>query len=343
MGTRHAILALVVAIFATSCLVCADDSTVSYYMLGVSGGLQDGYPHRKNLDYTNPETGETVKAILLGKVFVRGYKSYMDVMESEWRQYVPDSEGKPLINPDVFATGCHEHANEHFIYLVDKRQLITALMEEPRFLSITPDTGLVEIEHSSPLIQQIAWHEIRQGGFTDMKRIAFPLVTSVWFQPTAHFPSPIVKEIDGAQVTNFPESLALFANASDADRLEYIAAHDECLLKAKPSVADCDMTTHPSYKRYWNSVVKAIRKAETNREELSAESNPTIKPMWQCEKYVRFGTSSQMARLNYEFTRDGFREVLESLPAVDGKKYDVDFSDGKIMTAKGAAGLTMEL
>jgi hypothetical protein len=212
-------------------------------------------------------------------------------------------------------------------------------MEEPRFLSITPDAGLVEIEHSSPLIQQIAWHEIRKGGYTDMKRIAFPLVTSVWFQPTAHFPSPIVKEIDGAQVTNFPESLALFANASDADRLEYIAAHEECL-KAKPSV-DCDITTLASHKRYWNSVVKAIREAETNREEWAAESNPT-KPMWQCEKYVRFGTSAEMARINYEFTRERFQDVLASLPAVDGKKYIVDFSDGKIITAQGV-DLKMEL
>lgn len=159
--TRHPIL-IAIAVILTICLVGADDSPGSYYMLGVSGGLQDGYPHRKNLDYVDPETGETVKAILIGKIFVRGYKSYMDVMEPEWRQYVPAEKGKPLINPDVFATGCYEHANEHFVYLVDQRQLITALMEEPRFLSITPDTGLAELEHSSPLIQQIAKHEIRK-------------------------------------------------------------------------------------------------------------------------------------------------------------------------------------
>lgn len=329
MNTRQLILVAIAALLST-CLVCADDSTVSYYMLGVSGGLQDGYVSRRCLDYTDPETGETVKAILLGKIFVRGYKAYMDIMESEWRQYIPVEDGPPLINPDVFASGCHEHANEHFVYLVDKRQLISALMAEPRFLSITPDTGLVELEHSSPLIQLIARHEIQKGGFKDVKRVAFPLVTSVWFQPTAHFPSPIVKEVDGAQVTNFPESLALFANVSDSDRLEYIAAHEECL-KGKPPV-NCDVTKFPSYQRYWNGVTKAIRNAEKNREKWTAESNQLQQP-WKCDKYVRFGTSSETARINYEFTRERFQDVLESLPSVDGKEYNVDFLEGKIVAA----------
>ena len=323
-------IAVTAVLLLILCVVgCAGDNTddVSYYMLGVSGGLQDGYEGRKNLDYTDPETGETVKGILLGKIFVRGYKSYLDIMESGWRQYVPEKVGQPLINPDVFATGCHEHANEHFVYLVDKRQIITTLMTEPRFLSITPDTGFVELEHSSPLIQLIAQHEIEKGGFSDMERIVFPLVTSVWFQPTAHFPSPIVKEVDGAQVTNFPESLALFANASDADRLDYIAVQEECL-KSKPAAADCDITKIPSHKRYWDSVTKAIREAEKNRDEwTSAESG---RP-WKCDKYVRFGASSETARINYDFTRKDFQDLLGALPVLNGERYDVDFSDGKII------------
>lgn len=172
-----------------------------------------------------------------------------------------------------------------------------------------------------------------------MKRIAFPLVTSVWFQPSAHFPSPIVKEVDGAQVINFPESLALFANASDADRLEYIAVHEECL-KAKPS-ADCDITKAPSYQRYWDSVTKAIRKAEANREEWASESKPS-QAMWQCERYVRFGTSAETARINYEFSKESFHNLLEALPLVDGKKYGVDFSKGKIITTQDV-DFTIEL
>ena len=321
-------LIAIVALLIT-CVVCADDSTdVSYYMIGVSGSLQDGYLHRKNLDYTNPETGETVKAILLGKIFVRGYKAYLDIMESDWRQYIPAEVGQPLINPDVFATGCYEHANEHYVYLVDKRQLITTLMEEPRFLSITPDTGLVELEHSSPFIQLIARHEIEKGGFSDMKRVAFPLVTSVWFQPTAHFPSPIVKEVDGAQVTNFPESLALFANANDADRLDYITVQEECL-KSKPAADDCDITKIPSHKRYWDSITKAIREAERTREDWSSTERP-----WKCEETVRFGAPKDTARINYEFTRKRLEDLLGALPLVNGKRYDVDFSAGKIVTVR---------
>jgi hypothetical protein len=301
-------------------------------MIGVSGGLQDGYPDRKNLDYVNPDTGETVKAILLGKIFVRGYKAYLDVMESGWRQYMYHGDGQLLINPNVFASGCYEHANEHFIYLVDARQVLTTLMKEPRFLSITPDTGIVELQHSSPLIQEIAKHEIEKGGYTNMDRVVFPLVTSVWFQSTSHYPSPTVKVVDGAQVTNFPESLAIWAGARNSDRLEYMAAHEQCLeANGINATEQCDISSHESHRRYWNHITKAIRHAEANREVWAVEPESVAERPWKCKSHVRFGASKETARINYSFTKTGIQDMIQSLQISTGEKYEVDFVKGKIV------------
>eukprot|EP00980_Cylindrotheca_fusiformis_P014441 scaffold3854_cov95-Cylindrotheca_fusiformis.AAC.3 len=310
------------------------DKLVSYYMIGVSGGLQDGFPDRINLDYVDTADGETTvnKAILLGKVFVRGYKAYLDVMESDWRQYTPEGEGQrqPLINPNVFATGCYEHANEHYVYLVDSRQVLTTLMKEPRFLSITPDTGIVELEHSSPLIQEIAKHEIKKGGYSNMGRVVFPLVTAVWFQSTSLVPSPTVKVVDGAEVTNFPESLALWAGADNADRLAYMGALEQCL-EEQTAEDECDVSAHPSHKRYWKQITKAIRLAEATRHEWESKE-PGRKPSeWNCKRQVRFGASKDMARINYSFSKRDFQDMLESFHTSGGKqKYSVDFDAGKV-------------
>jgi hypothetical protein len=54
-----------------------------YLLVGVSGGLQDGFPERNKMDY-----GNETKAIFIGKALIRGYKAYLDVMEVGYRQYV---------------------------------------------------------------------------------------------------------------------------------------------------------------------------------------------------------------------------------------------------------------
>ena len=59
---------------------------VQYLLVGVSGGLQDGFPERNKMDY-----GNETKAIFIGKALIRGYKAYLDVMEVGYRQYVVGS------------------------------------------------------------------------------------------------------------------------------------------------------------------------------------------------------------------------------------------------------------
>lgn len=65
--------------------------TTTYHMLGVSGGLQDGFPDHVKVHYKskgrNNENIVESKAIFVGKALVRGYKAYLDLMEPGYRQY----------------------------------------------------------------------------------------------------------------------------------------------------------------------------------------------------------------------------------------------------------------
>ena len=106
-----------------------------YMIIGVSGGLQDGFPERSKLNYVNNNV-ENVPAIFLGRGLVRGYKAYLDVMQPTWRQYVDpdedleedyDDDGDKqqhqqrqqqlpvTINSNVIASGCYHHANEYWM------------------------------------------------------------------------------------------------------------------------------------------------------------------------------------------------------------------------------------
>jgi len=61
-------------------------NNVEYIAVGVSGGLQDGFPEHTRLDYHAGKLDE-VQVIFLGRALVRGYKAYLDVMQPTWRQY----------------------------------------------------------------------------------------------------------------------------------------------------------------------------------------------------------------------------------------------------------------
>jgi hypothetical protein len=299
-----------------------------YLLIGVSGGLQDGFPDRRKLDYENDD--EVVKAIFLGRALIRGYKAYLDVMQEGWRQYVPESsstEGQQqpqrLINSNVFASGCYEHANQHFIYAVDARQFLTILLKEPRFLGITPDTGLVDLtsSYTSDLIQQISRHEIKSQNKANDKEVAFPLVTAIWYNEESHVESPpIAKDDDGiTQITNFPESLALWAGVDDADR-------KACM----PHLEDC--STNEASIRYWKGIDESIRAAEQNRKVVVGSSPRQGPPHFQCKKQARFGASKETAQINSPFTS----LQLESLLYESGD-CTIDYEKGILVMADGGA------
>jgi hypothetical protein len=273
-----------------------------YLIVGVSGGLQDGFPERSKMDYHHGQDDE-VPAVFIGKALVRGYKAFLDVMQPGWRQYI-EEPGQPLINSNVFPTGCYEHANEYWIYLIDARQIMAVLNNEPRFLSITPDTGMVDLmaEETTPVVRALFHRIIQQQGKFDLEQVAIPLVTAVWFQKESHVPSPPIRIKDyGTQITNFPESLALWANVSDADRT---ALQEEC-----PDQT-CSAEALRRVQRYWDGIRRAVRQAEQSLAQLP---DVDYGPPFQCKTKVRFGVGNETARINYPFPIEQMTELLQSV------------------------------
>jgi hypothetical protein len=143
------------------------------------------------------------------------------------REYKAPPELNP-VNPALVPTGNDLDANISSIYLVDRRQAARALLNEPRFLSMTPDLAKVDVlapetdEGVRALIMQAI---IDTPGITNMTQATFLQVISTW--NSCHFlPSPVLfTKPDGTRVTDFPNSLAAFAGTSDAQRIAEPAAY----------------------------------------------------------------------------------------------------------------------
>lgn len=229
--------------------------------------------------------------------------------------------GQPLINSNVFASGCYEHANEYWIYLIDSRQVMSVLNNEPRFLSITPDTGQLDLNalETFPLVRDFMWKEIQRQGKSDVHNIAVPLVTAVWFNENSHVPSPpIHTHKDGTQVTNFPNSLALWAKVNDSDRTAMMDSGCSNNARHKCSLQEYN-TAKQAEQRYWNGIRKAIRSAERN-----FFNNKKFGPPFRCKRNVRFGVGNDTARLNYPFSESQITSILDSIG------YKVDFLAGNV-------------
>ena len=273
-----------------------------YIIVGVSGGLQAGFPDHKNLDY-HPGLKDEVQAVFLGRALVRGYKSYLDVMEPEWRQYTPEP-AQPLINCNVYPTGCYEHANQYWIYLVDTRQFITILMKEPRFLSIAPDLGLVDltVRETSPIVKYIAQHEILKQKKTDSSLIGFPIVTAAWFNPTSHVESPVLYTLeDGTEVTNFAQSLAAWAGVIDKNS-DMASTCNENEIDSE----SFDFLAAERQEDFWRAIRTSVRAGELDRSPVPSDAMPPF----ECKKLARFGVSKEMAQINYPFSPTEFSEMM---------------------------------
>ena len=273
-----------------------------YISIGVSGGLQDGFPDHVKMDY-HPGEPDEVQAIFIGRALVRGCKAYLDVMQEGWRQYTPEPD-QPLINSVVLVSGCQEHANQYWIYAVDSRQVLTVLNNEPRFLSITPDTGLVDLtaDETDETVKELAFSQIRRQEKKDLDSVAFPIVVATWYHDSFLPSPPVMQKEDGTVVTNFPDSLAAWAQVNDTDRTAGCLdiAKEEC--KATPDIVKAQ-------RRYWDGIRKAVRSAE--RDHLSSTEWKHNGPPFQCKRPARLGVSSDMARINYAFSRDDVKSLFK--------------------------------
>jgi hypothetical protein len=224
-------------------------------------------------------------------------------------------------------TGCYEHGNVYWIYAVDSRQFVTILFNEPRFLSITPDLGLIDLNanETSPLVQYIANHEINKQNKTDHSHVAFPIVTGAWYNPDSHVPSPVLytKE-DGTQVTNFAESLATWVgididtniaadNGKNDDDDDDDDHNTSCATSAESESFDF---LEPGMKSelFFDAVRKKVRYAEVHprsSDEKKADSPGLTIANNNCQKgKARFGVSKDMARINYPFLSTEIESIL---------------------------------
>ena len=269
---------------------------VSYMFLGVSGGLQDGFPDHVKLDYQHGQSGE-VQAILIGRALVRGTKAFLDVMQNGWRQYTAEPD-QPLINSNVIVSGCAEHANEYWVYAVDTRQVLMVLNNEPRFLSITPDTALVDLQNprTDASVRHLALQEISRQGKADTNFAAFPIVVSTWYNRDSYIESlPVASLADGTMVTNFEGSLALWAGVNDTDRTCIDIQNEESCIEAR--------------ERYWTGIRRAVRMAEANRDQIPKENRG---PPFACTTKARLGVGSGTARINYPFKASSLVELFST-------------------------------
>jgi len=270
------------------------EKEVPYVLVGISGTLQDGFPLRDRLDYMDHE-GSHIPAILVGKALVRGYKAYLDIKESGWREYKEEPSEPQVPNAVVIPTGCYEHANIYWIYLTAAPNMINILAGEPRFLSITPDTGMIDLTatETEDLVRKLTRHEIQRQGKSDLESVALPLVTGVWFQDS-YIESPIVYvKDDKTQVTSYDGSLALWAGVE----------RHELVNSTNPTNQE---QAAEKFKNAWESVYSAVCRAKPN-------SPSTTRPdQIECKQRVRFGVGPDQARINYPLFRDDLVEVMDS-------------------------------
>jgi hypothetical protein len=290
------------------------NSEASYLLIGVSGTLQDGFPLRDRLDYTSPSpspgTGsapgdkdEHVPAILIGKALVRGFKAYLDIKEPEWREFREDPPQVP--NAVVMPTGCFEHANIYWIYAVDSRQVNHILAGEPRFLSISPDTGMLDLtaDETDEQVKLTALHEIRKQGKTDESVVAVPLVTGVWFH-SSYVESPTVEtKTDNTMITSYDGSLALWAGVERDDLV--VSGNQQCLSSIDPKHGCLSEEAAIRSEQSWEGVYEAIRSASLTKK---AATRPDS---FECQQRVRFGVGPSQARINYPFSRAELSGALE--------------------------------
>ena len=229
--------------------VCAENITTAFNIVAVSGTLEEGFPLRPNLDF-EPGTPNEVLSTFLGKALIRGLRANLDIKSPGWREFKPEDEGLNPVNPAMVATGVWNDANIYSVYLIDRRQAVRALLNEPRFLSMTPDLAMVDIKakETSKDVKRLIRRGIKEDKslLRPKNRRFATLLTVVSTWESCHFiPSPILyTKRDGTRVTDFPNSLATFAGVTDQLRSDdpdaYNAAVEAAIRQAVEDTADCD-------------------------------------------------------------------------------------------------------
>jgi len=245
---------------------------MSCSVVAVSGTLQDGFPLRNRLNYYDQSSNVTFEATFLGWGLVRGVKSYFDIKDRTAREYTPLESAVTSVNPALVVTGNRLDANLYALYLVHEKALLCALLGEPRYLSMTPDTVRVDLtaDETSHSIKMLFAQAIKDNQFGNSTEVAVLAVVSTYKAESFVENPPLYTKSDGTQVTNFHEGLAKWAGTSDKER------------------------GTPSYNQTIN---EAIRRAEQERAK-KREGKDSL-----------YGTTRDTMRLNKVFKYEEFSEL----------------------------------
>jgi len=204
-------------------------------------------------------------------------------------------------------------------------QFLSILMKEPRFLSIAPDLGLVDLEadETGPVITHVSQQRAQRDGKTDLSQVAIPLVTGAWYNQDSHVEAPVLyTKSDGTQVTNFPDSLALWANVTTTCQPRQGPVDTEVSCTSPTTETDDD---NEYSQTYWQSIRTAIRQGEVTRTRARAPSE-----FASCDPKARFGVSPDMARLSTPLSRHEWEELLMATNDESSGGWQVDWKGGQL-------------
>ena len=199
-------------------------------LLAVSGTLQEGFELRKNLDYPG------APAVFIGDAVVRGVKAHLDVKDPGCREYAaPPSRAR--VNPACVVTGDRADANLYAVYLVDERAVLRALIGEPRYLSIAPDSVRVDLasSHTSDSVKALlraAARRLDPSSAAPPEEACILTVLSTYAAPSL---VPLPKALASGTLSSFPSGLAAFAGVDEA-RVREAGVADAALRAAEASL-----------------------------------------------------------------------------------------------------------
>ncbi|HEX9870561.1 MAG TPA: hypothetical protein VGC99_18600 [Candidatus Tectomicrobia bacterium] len=267
-----------------------------FVIVAVSGTLEEGFPLRPNLDFISPT--ERVNAIFLGHALVRGLRAFLDIKDPNSREFREPPALNP-VNPALLPSGNKFDANISSIYLVDRRQAVRALLNEPRYLSMVPDLAKVDIHaaQTSPAVRALILQAIQETPLLEPKnttQATFLQVISTW--KSCHFvPSPVLTVLgDGTRITDFPNSLAAFAGTTDAERISdpdsYNAKVEAAIRAAVVATGNC-VEPGPPF-----PVPSAAELANYAVDKSTKRMNDTYRPCEFEEFAARAGLNIQVAQ-----------------------------------------------
>ena len=118
----------------------------------------------------------------------------LDVFRCEGKGYREFNASLPhRVNPACVLTENAKDCNQYALYLVDERACLQALLDEPRFLTMMPDTLRLEIndaDTSPAAVRALARTLIQINDKPNASQATLLAVVSCLFSQTHFYPAP---------------------------------------------------------------------------------------------------------------------------------------------------------